>query len=412
MKIAVIGAGVAGLTVAHLLKDNNDVIVYESCSRPGGLIKCDRVNGHLYHLTGGHVFNTKRQDVLDFFWSLFDRDKEYQKANRNSVVSIGNDLLIPYPIENHVYCFDDEVVSLFINDLIGLSKNTQSNEIKNFEEFLINCFGNTLYELYFKPYNEKVWRRDLTKVPISWLEGKLPMPTVEEIFFNNIKKVEEKKFVHSSFYYAKQGGSQFLANRMAVGLNIEYNHNVQTVKMLDSAWLVDGVSYDKVVFCGNIKQLPELILEQLKGDEISMISGLESHGTTSVLCEIEDNPYSWIYMPSRKHCSHRIICTGNFAESNKGNGKMSATIEFTDYIEKNDILNNLKEIPFSPKYLAHHYEKHTYPIQDVNTRNNIKALKEELAKKGFYLCGRLAEWEYFNMDAAMGSAIDLCKTIK
>lgn len=76
--------------------------------------------------------------------------------------------------------------------------------------------------MYFQPYNEKVWRRDLTKVPLSWLEGKLPMPTVEEMIFNNIKKVEEKKFVHSTFFYAKNHGSQFIADRFAEGLNIQY----------------------------------------------------------------------------------------------------------------------------------------------------------------------------------------------
>lgn len=64
-------------------------------------------------------------------------------------------------------------------------------------------FGNTLYDIYFQPYNEKVWRRDLTQVPLSWLEGKLPMPTVEEMIYNNINHIEEKQFVHSTFWYEK-----------------------------------------------------------------------------------------------------------------------------------------------------------------------------------------------------------------
>ena len=84
MKIAVIGAGVAGLTIAHLMKEQYDVVVYESASRPGGLIKCDRVDGHLYHLTGGHVFNTKRKDVLDYFcWIWFImKKKQYLRTLR------------------------------------------------------------------------------------------------------------------------------------------------------------------------------------------------------------------------------------------------------------------------------------------------------------------------------------------
>lgn len=130
-----------------------------------------------------------------------------------------------------------------------------------------------------------------------------------------------------------------------------------------------------------------------------------------MLCEIEDNPYSWIYMPNRAYLAHRIICTGNFAESNKGNGTMSATIEFTDYMAKEDILENLKRISFAPKYLAHKYTEYTYPIQNIQSRTTIVNLKKILEPMGLFLLGRFAEWEYYNMDAAMGAAIDLKKNL-
>ena len=40
-RLAVIGAGVSGLTVAQLLKDKYEIKVFEKDSRPGGLIKCE-----------------------------------------------------------------------------------------------------------------------------------------------------------------------------------------------------------------------------------------------------------------------------------------------------------------------------------------------------------------------------------
>ena len=72
-----------------------------------------------------------------------------------------------------------------------------------------------------------------------------------------------------------------------------------------------------------------------------------------------------------------------------------------------NICKNLELIPFSPQYLTHHYEKYTYPIQDSDTRDMIQALKIKLESEGVYLLGRFAEWEYYNMDAAMGAAMDL-----
>lgn len=411
MKIAIIGAGISGLSVGQLQKGKHDVTLFEADERPGGLVKCDRVEGHLFHRTGGHVFNTKRQEVLDFFWSFFDKENEFVLSDRNSVVAMPRGEWVPYPIENHVYKLDEAIVQSFIVDLLLLHDQQGKSEPKNFEEFLSNRFGKTLYELYFRPYNEKVWRRDLSKVPMSWLEGKLPMPTVEEMLYNNIKQVEEKQFVHSRFYYAKQDGSQFLVNRLSEGLNILCNHAIKSLEQQsDGRWKVDGELFDKVVFCGNIKCLPS-ILPILTEAEKSQIEALESHGTTTVLCEVDENPYSWIYLPSREYDSHRIICTGNFSPTNRANGKMSATIEFTDYKSESEIVEQLKRLPLHPKYLAHHYEKYTYPIQDMETRKNIQLMRQRLASKHLYLCGRFAEWEYYNMDVAMASAISLSKEL-
>lgn len=407
-RIAVIGAGVSGMTIARLLKDKADITLYESESRPGGLIKCERVKGSLFHTCGGHVFNTKRQDVLTFFWSLFDREREFVKADRNSTVMFDETFAVPYPIENHAYCFDDDTLGKIINDVLNIT--LEKEHPVNFEQFLRKQFGNTIYNLYFKPYNTKIWRRDLSSVPLSWLEGKLPMPTPDEIIFNNIRKVEEKKFVHATFWYEKLGGSQFIADRLAEGLDIRYSTPVNRISLSNGGLQIDGEVYDKIIFCGNIRQLPD-ILSDFPTQYAQKVKGLESHGTTSVFCEIDSNPYSWIYLPNTDYEAHRIICTGNFTSSNNAPGKMTATVEFTDYISEDEIKNQLKAIPLSPKYITHKYNPCAYPIQDSSTRALIKDIKAALAPFGVYLTGRFADWEYYNMDVAMGAAIDLVNNL-
>lgn len=408
-KVAVIGAGISGLTVAQLLKDKYEVTVYEKEDKPGGLIRCERVNGSLFHTCGGHVLNSKYPEVLEWLQHFVNFDTEYVKAVRNSSVVFDDKLHVPYPIENHVYFLPKDLQLRCVEDFLSIAKI--SNPLyANFEDFLRKRFGDTLFALYFEPYNKKVWRCPLSDIPLSWLEGKLPMPTVQEILFNNFNHVEEKSFVHSTFWYPKHDGSQFFADRLAVGINIKYGKNIDKLILSNGLWSVNEEKYDKVVFCGNIKQLPKSI----EGVDISKykerIDALQYHGTTTVFCEIDENPYSWLYLPSSEYESHRIICTGNFSVTNNAQGKMTGTVEFTDEISLPDIKVNLRKMPFSPRYITHKYNKYTYPIQTADTRGVINEMKEMLCKNNFYITGRFADWEYYNMDVAVNAAMNVCRT--
>jgi protoporphyrinogen oxidase len=411
-KVAIIGGGISGLSIAHLLK-KYDVKVFEKDSKPGGLIKCDIVKGNLYHKVGGHVFNSRRQDVLEWFWKFFNRETEFIKATRNAVVSIPNTPICPYPIENHIYIYEKELQMNIIKDIFSIAEQKNKNEKpNNFEEFLTSRFGKTLYEIYFKPYNTKIWKQDLRNIPLSWLEGKLPMPTPEEIIFNNFNHVKEMNMVHSSFYYPKSNGSQLIADRLAENIRIEYNSNIDLIKKEGSCWNVKGENFDFIVFCGNIKDLPQMLSDVDISYYHSEIELLDYHGTTSVLCEIQNTDYSWIYLPDPSYDPHRIICTGNFAYSNNASKDVkTATLEFTDYIEKDEILKQIKNIPFSLNYITHEYTKYTYPIQSPDTRHIISSLKDKLSSENLFLLGRFAEWEYYNMDAAIAAAIDLSEKI-
>lgn len=409
-RIAIIGAGISGLTVARMLQSDFDVTIYESEEKAGGLVRCEKIEGNLFHICGGHVFNTKHQEVLDWFWQYFDKEKEFILAQRNSSIFMPSGQDIPYPIENYIYLLSKDLQEAIIRDLLQLSRE-RLNTYENFEEFLQKRFGDTLYHLYFKPYNEKIWRRSLLSVPINWLEGKLPMPSIEEILYNNFNHIAEKQFVHSSFYYERQGGSQFLVNRLAEGLDIRLSSHVKHLCYNEKKWYVNNEQYDAVIFCGNIRQLPSM----LEGVDIqpwkSPIAELQYHGTTTVFCEIDKNPYSWIYLPDEKYRAHRIICTGNFSAANNAEGHMTGTIEFTDEISKEDILRQLSLIPLHPKYITHNYHPYTYPIQDKETRSMLQSFKKEMEHYGLYMTGRFVDWEYYNMDAVMLAAMRTAERI-
>lgn len=166
---------------------------------------------------------------------------------------------------------------------------------------------------------------------------------------------------------------------------------------------VDGEIFDAVFYCGDVRKLPAILGRELLGYE--ELANLECHGTTAVFCQVEANPYSWVYQPSARHDSHRIICTGNFSPENNAAGTATATVEFTGEVSEVQIKEQLGMMPFSPKYVAHQYTPCSYPIQGMNTRGLVKAVKDKLRGRHIFLAGRFAEWEYFNMDASIDSAM-------
>jgi len=418
LNIIVVGTGISGLSISKMLANNCEVETIERSTKIGGLIKCDRINGNLFHRVGGHVFNSRNQEVLDWFWQYFDRDKEFLKATRNAKIKIF-DRLIGYPIENYLYQLPNQVLVPILNELLDKVNinETSKEQATNFKEFLINNFGQKLYDLYFGPYNTKLWNTNLENVPLDWLHGKLPMPKLKEIFLSNVVKKEESEMVHSSFYYAKRDGSQFIINRLAENLNITTSYELKSIQLVENKKLSinnNDKIVDGLVYCGDIRMLHKIISinnKKLKNLLLQVVD-LKSNGTSNVLCEVDENDLSWLYLPEHHLKSHRIIFTGNFSNTNnEGTNRKTCVVEFSGLQSQEYMKKELKKLPGTLVPLAFNYEPNSYIIHKKDTKEKVAKIKNELKQYNIYLLGRFAEWEYYNMDAAIEAALKLSKYI-
>lgn len=410
--IAVFGSGISGLSIGHIFKDIAEVEIFELHQKIGGLIKCDRVKDCLFHRVGGHVFNSKNKEVLSWFWSFFDRDKEFISARRNAKILFeGN--VIGYPFENYLYHLNPNLVKVIVRELISceLKRLNQEDSAEDFQTFLINNFGNTLFQIYFEPYNRKIWQTDLETVPMDWLDGKLPMPNVTEIIANNIVRQGDDQMVHSTFYYPVTDGSQFIVDRLAKGLNIQTLAAPQ-VYISDRKLYLDQKRFDKLIYTGDIRQLPESIREILikNGVDWKEVLALQSNGTSNLFCETDDTDISWMYIPEDFTKAHRIIYTGNFSPTNnRGSHRKTCVVEFSGYCDYDSMTEEIKRLPGNLVPLASNFEPNSYVIQTKSTRKLIAAIKAILEQNHIYLSGRFAEWEYYNMDKAIEAAFLLKK---
>ncbi|MCB0752179.1 MAG: FAD-dependent oxidoreductase [Ignavibacteriae bacterium] len=411
MRFAVIGAGISGISLARKLFDNGlDVDIFEGKNKIGGLISCSIEDGNLFHRVGGHVFNSKDKVVSDWFWSYFNKFEEFTQSKRNAKILLENKI-VGYPIENFIFQLNKDTATGIIEELINLSKvNFKIDQAKNFGEFLLKSFGKTLYELYFEPYNKKIWNTPLESIDLDWLDGKLPMPNFTEIIINNILRLQENDMVHSNFFYPIKGGSQFIIDRLAQGLNIKLSTPVDKLVFKDKKLIINEKDeYDCVIYTADVRGLGER-LHGLANEsfEFSRLKSLRSNGTSNVLCYTDTTDISWLYLPNPNLKAHRIIYTGNFSsENNKYGERRSCTVEFSGFVPEAIIKKEIKKLPGNLEHLAFNYEPNSYVIQDNETRKMISALKSSLKSYNIYLVGRFAEWEYYNMDKAIEASLKL-----
>jgi hypothetical protein len=221
--------------------------------------------------------------------------------------------------------------------------------------------------------------------------------------------------VHATFYYAKENGSQFIADRLSEGLKIVYDTPVHQLEIQGRVWLVNKeLKFDKIVYTGDVRALASLINidDTLISKPLDNVRNLRSNGTSNIFCETDVTDISWLYLPEQNFKAHRIIYTGTFSESNnRGSERMTCVVEFSG---KHDFVNMSEEIRRLPGNLTpldYNYEPNSYVVQEKDTRVRISEVRNALEPHNLYLLGRFAEWEYYNMDKAIEAAFQLKEKI-
>jgi protoporphyrinogen oxidase len=409
LNIKIIGSGISGTSIGRMLRDKNDILILEKSKEPGGLIKCSQIDGVLFHMVGGHVFNSKNEKVLEWFWNIFDKENDFISAKRNAKILI-NGNYVGYPIENYVYQLPKELSENIFKNLlkIRLEQNNQA-EPNNFKNYLIQSFGTELYDLYFGPYNNKIWRTALEDVPLEWLNGKLPMPRIDDILLSNLTRQEESNMVHSSFFYPKKNGSQYLIDKILDGTNIRLDYQVKEIYLDNNKLNINNNEYiaDVIIYTGDIRALNQIIKiedDSLK-EALKSLESLESNGTTNILCYTDETDLSWLYIPESKFIAHRIIYTGNFSANNNGpSGRSTCVVEFSGKHEYEDVVEELKKLPGNLVPISHNFEKNSYIVHKQSTKKIVERVRSHLRRYNIFLLGRFAEWEYYNMDKCIESA--------
>lgn len=411
-KIAVIGAGITGLSAAKLFDRTDKVTIYESCGKVGGIARPKLVDGIAYHTVGGHCFNSKYPEVLDFVFNFILPEKFWHKVNRKAVIDFGR-YQIPYPIEyslNEIYKNDPEFAKNILKDFIIAQNDKKDSE--SLEDWFINNFGGTLAKKYFIPYNEKIWGIEASNMNYNWVKDKIPLPDIDK-FLNGLFTNTKDNMPHVSFYYPSGNSQSQFIEKLSAGLDICLNTEVtriirtkrNTFKLYGDYYLGE---FDQLIstiplnaLTKKIQDCPKNILEYSKK--------LKYNKITTMLWKSTPTNNTWTYLPSNSHKIHRMIHIGNFF--NPTNDSVTIT-EALGVVSYEEMINQGKEITQLISPLDYHVSNHAYVVNDQNIIEARECIHGYVKSMNIYSIGRFGSWDYHNMDICIKQALDLFQNLR
>lgn len=404
MKICVVGAGVTGLAIGKLLSRDHEVILYEKESNIGGIARTKDVNGVTFHTVGGHCLNSKNKRVMDFIFEEVLPKENWHMVKRKAQIYFHNNL-IPYPIEfsiKEIAKFDEKLAFEITKDF--LSSDDGSSD--NLADWFVEKFGRTLAEEYFIPYNRKIWQMEPSLMSHSWIDGKLPLPNKQD-FFKALIGDNKDTMPHSTFYYPNSNNQNTFIDALGDKLNVIKNFCITSIEKVDNKWLVnDELEYDLVVSTMPLNILP-FVLKNVP--EVIKIEAkkLKYNKVSNVLWRTTPVESTWNYLPSRNTIFHRHIHIGKFF-----NPIQNVTItESMGEHSYERLVEEGKKFDYLLEPLDYHVSDYAYVVYDQNHSTATSNIKEYLDDVGLYSIGRFGEWDYYNMDICIESAMKLAEKI-
>lgn len=231
----VVGAGLAGCTVAERLASQLDASVLVVDQRPhisGNVYDPLEPGGVRIHRYGPHIFHTNNREVVEYL-SGFTAWRPYE----HRVLARVGERLVPIPINRRTI---RELYALDLDQAAAERFFAERAEpvvrIATSEDAIVSKIGRELYETFFRGYTRKQWALDPSELDAS-VCGRIP-----------IRTDEDDRYFTDAFQALPADGYAAMCARMLAHPRIE----VQTG--ITFAGAADRVRFDRVIYSGPIDE--------------------------------------------------------------------------------------------------------------------------------------------------------------
>lgn len=420
-KIVILGAGLSGLSAAwHLKKRGKEPLVFEKEKEPGGLCRSKKISGFIFDYDG-HLLHFKHPYVFGLIKSLLGNN--LAGHNRSSwVYSYGK--YTPYPFQANLHGMPSPVIKDCLLGFIDAAKRGghPSKKQINFLDWINRTFGEGIASHFMVPYNTKFWTLPPKELTCEWLDGFIPVPSLNRLVEGAFGGKSEPLGYNTRFWYPKQGGiSQVplaLASQMrnihASCQAIAINLKKKEIKFKSGG----KEKFDYLVYTLPLPEIPALI-NGLPETVNRWFKNLKWNSIFNLNLGMEDADSSkkhWAYFPQDDLSFFRVGFPHNFSSSltPAGKGSLYAEVAYSREkpVDKNSIISRIKKdlketgiLDPNARILAQDSNdiKYGYPIYDRNYKGCLENIIQYLHKHNIIPCGRYGSWRYLSME---GSILD------
>lgn len=349
----------------ELGKKGKSCLVIDKRDHIAGNIYCEDVEGVHVHKYGAHIFHTSDKKIWDYI-------NQFAEFNHyiNSPVAVYKDELYNLPFNMNTFSrmwgikTPEEAKKIIERQ----RKESGITEPKNLEEQALFLGGKDIYEKLIKGYTEKQWGRPCTELP-SFIIKRLP---VRLTFDNN--------YFNALYQGIPVGGYTKMVANLLDGIEVRLNEDYLAKKA------EYDVMADKVIYTGAIDAYFDYKLGTLEYRSVRFenetLDKPNFQGNAAV-------NYTDVETPWTRIIEHKWF-------------------EFGKDEDGNDLPKTVISREYSSEWKPG--DEPYYPVNDEKN-GQLYAQYRELAEKENKVIfgGRLGEYKYYDMDAVIASALDMCE---
>jgi protoporphyrinogen oxidase len=427
--VTIVGAGVAGLTIAYqLARQGFRTTVIEKNAVVGGLARTFHY-GDFHFDVGPHRFHTENRRVADFIRAILGaeaieipRKSGARMFGRFHEWPLRPGILLSMPVTLMLRGARD---LLFKERLPG----------ESFEADIVNKYGRTLYDIFFYPYTQKFLFHSPAALHRDWARAGVNRAVIDkraasDSLWSLLKNTLMPKPVETMFLYPPHGVGRFsdlLAEGItAMGGRVVLGETIASVETEASRITAVTTAHERIACDQIVWTAPLTTLNTHVG-----VDGVDLEYLSTIFYNLEVGTpprldYQWTYFGGDEIFS-RVTAPEAFLTSTAPPGKSGLCVEFTCR-EGDERWQNPER--YTARIIADlvrtgalhraedvervHIERvpFTYPIYKLNYLGELtRNLKTLGAYSNLLLAGRSGRFWYNNMDHSIGQGLTMADKI-